>query len=291
MLCPMSTGLLLAIGTSLLHASADAAKKGLVRRLDPLEALTGYVLFGLPLVASLWFATGLGGLPRPGFALYAALSILPNLLANGLFFEAVRVSPLSLTLPFLSFTPAFLIGTSWVINRELPSGLGVAGIGLVIVGAFLLHARELRHGAAGPLRAILRERGSLLMTAVALIWSISAAADKAAVQRSGPLCYFTVWHVGLLVPLLAVTLARRRLGRVLGRGLPLTGAAALHVAGGAMQMAALPLLQVSYIIAIKRAGMLVGILYGWLLFNETEIHQRLLGGAVMVAGVLCITWA
>lgn len=287
----MLSGLLLAIGASLLHASADAAKKGLVRSLDALEALTGYVLFGLPMVALLWLATGLEGMPRPGFALYATLSVVPNLVANALFFEAVRTSPLSLTLPFLSFTPAFLIGTSWLINRELPSAVGVIGIGLVILGAFLLHARELRHGALGPLRAILRERGSLLMTAVAAIWSISAAADKAAVLRAGPLSYFTIWHVGLLLPLLVVALVRRRLRRTLSRPLPMSGAAALHVAGGVLQMAALPLVQVAYIIAIKRAGMLVGILYGWLFFGETEIRQRLLGGAVMALGVLCITSA
>jgi drug/metabolite transporter (DMT)-like permease len=285
------TGLLLAILASVIHATADAAKKGLTRRQRPVDALTGYILFGLPLSALLWAVTGLPGMPREGFLLYATLSVVPNLLANILFFEAVRVSPLSLTLPFLAFTPAFLIGTSFVINRELPSLLGAAGILLVLVGALLLHAGELRHGAAGPLKAILRERGSLLMTAVALLWSFTAAADKQAVLRSGPAAYLTLWHVGLLVPLLAAAVARRRIGAVLSPRTALTtsGAAALHVAGMAVQLAALPLLQASYVIAIKRAGMVVGIFYGWLLFEEERVRERLLGAAVMVAGVLCIT--
>jgi drug/metabolite transporter (DMT)-like permease len=259
--------------------------------MDPLDALTGYVLFGLPQIALIWLVTGLEGMPRSGFAFYAALSILPNLLANILFFEAVRVSPLSLTLPFLSFTPAFLIGTSWLINHELPSALGAVGIVLVIIGAFLLHAGELKRGLLGPVRAILGERGSLLMIGVALIWSLTAAADKAAVLRSGALAYFTIWHCGLGVPLLVQALVRRRMRGVLRRALPVTGATALHVVGGALQMAALPLLQAAYVVAIKRANMLVGILYGWLLFGETQIRQRLLGGVVMVLGVLCITWA
>lgn len=287
----MSNGLLLAILASVVHASADAAKKGLTRRLSALDALTGYMLFGLPLCCLAWLITGLEGLPRPGFFLYASLSVSVNLLANGLFFEAVRISPLSLTLPFLALTPALLVGTSWLINRELPSGVGAAGLVLVLLGALLLHASELRRGLGGPVRAILRERGSLLMAAVAVLWSVSAAADKAAVLRSGPVSYFTLWHVGMAMPLVALALARRRMGTVLAAALPTSGAAALHVLGGAFQMAALPLLQASYVIAIKRAGVLLGIFFGWLFFRETQISQRLLGAAVMVAGVFCVTLA
>jgi drug/metabolite transporter (DMT)-like permease len=285
------TGLLLAILASVIHATADAAKKGLTRRQSPADALTGYILFGLPLAALLWLGAGLPGMPREGFLLYAAASVVPNLLANILFFEAVRVSPLSLTLPFLAFTPAFLIGTSFLINRELPSLLGAAGIVLVLVGALLLHAGELRHGATGPLRAIVRERGSLLMTAVALIWSFTAAADKQAVLRSGPFAYLALWHVGMLAPLVTTAALRRRLGVIVAprAALATSGAAALHVAGMAVQLAALPLLQAAYVIAIKRAGMVVGIFYGWLLFKEQRVRERLLGAAVMVAGVLCIT--
>jgi drug/metabolite transporter (DMT)-like permease len=247
----MSTGFLLAILASVVHASADAAKKGLTRRLSTADALTGYVLFGLPLISLVWLASGLPGMPRAGFVFYALLSIVPNLLANLLFFEAVRISPLSLTVPFLAFTPAFLIGTSWLINRELPSSAGAVGILLILCGAVLLHAKELRHGAAGPLRAILRERGSLLMTAVALIWSVSAAADKAAVLRSGPVAYLVFWHLGMTLPLVGVSLARRRMGVILAAALPTSGASALHVLGGALQMAALPLVQAAYVIAIK----------------------------------------
>lgn len=284
----MSLGLLLAIAASVVHASADSTRKALATRLGAIEALAAFILLGLPLAAAFWLALGLPGMPRPGFWGYLALSVGPNLVANALFFEAVRLSPLSLTLPFLSFTPMFLIGTSYLINRELPSALGVVGIALVLAGTYLLHVGELRHGVGAPLKAITRERGSMLMVGVALLWSVTAAADKAAVLRSGPVAYFTLWHVGMAVPLLPVLLFRRGLGRVGRHALLGTGAAALHVTGGLLQMAALPLLQASYVIAIKRAGMLIGILYGRLFFGEVGLRKRLLGAAVIVAGVVCI---
>jgi drug/metabolite transporter (DMT)-like permease len=274
---------------SVVHASADATRKYLASRLGAIEALAAFIVLGLPLVTLFWLITGLQGVPRAGFWYYLALSVVPNLIANALFFEAVRLSPLSLTLPFLAFTPAFLIGTSYVINDELPNSLGALGIVLVLVGTFLLHVSELRHGITAPIRAILRERGSMLMIVVALLWSVTAAADKAAVLRSGPVAYFTIWHAGMSVPLLVYVVLRRGFRRVARHGLSGMGAAALHVTGGILQMAALPLLQASYVIAIKRAGMVVGILYGRLFFKEHHLRQRLLGAAVIVAGVVCIS--
>jgi drug/metabolite transporter (DMT)-like permease len=284
-------GLILAIGASVAHATTDAARKGLTRRLDPGEALCGFVLLGVPLIAAIWLFAGKPGLPlQGGFFLYLALSVAPNLLANALFFEAVRVSPLSLTLPFLAFTPALLVGTSWLLNRELPSAIGTAGIGLILLGTFLLRLDALRDGIAGPLRAVLQERGSLLMLAVATIWALSAAADKAAVVRSGPLSYYLLWHLAMAIPLAIWLLFRAsRLRALAAQVVPAAGTAALHVLAGSLQMAALPLLPASYVIAIKRAGMLLGIVYGRVLFGERDLAQRLLGAAVMLLGVLCIT--
>ncbi|MFH1131430.1 MAG: DMT family transporter [Pseudomonadota bacterium] len=285
----MGTGILLSVTASIIHATADAGRKGLTQRLSSLDALCGFVLFGLPMIALWWAATGFDGMPKPGFTLYALMSVVPNLFANFLFFEAVRVSPLSLTLPFLSFTPAFLVGTSYLINKELPSYLGACGIILILCGAFLLNVREFRKGAMGPVRAVLRERGSLIMLIVATMWSISAAADKAAVLRSGPVSFFFFWHVGMSIPLLVVLVARRRTRIMFSAVIPASSTAALHVLGGVTQLAAMTLIQASYVIAIKRAGMLLGILYGRLFFGETRLGQRMLGAAVMLLGVFCIT--
>ncbi len=286
------SGLLLAIAASAVNATTDAARKGLMQRLQAGEALAGFVLLGLPLVAGAWLALGRPGLPlQPGFWLYLALSVVPNLAANLLFFEAVRLSPLSLTLPLLAFTPALMIGTSWLLNSELPSAAGTGGIGLILVGTFLLHRREARaSGLAGPVRAVLRERGSLLMIAVAAIWSISGSADKGAVLRSGPLSYYLIWHLGMSLPLALWLVVRpQRLRALAGAALPAGGTAALHVVGGGLQMTALPYLPASYVIAIKRAGMVLGLVYGWLLFDEQHLGERLLGAAVMLLGVLLIT--
>jgi drug/metabolite transporter (DMT)-like permease len=96
--------------------------------------------------------------------------------------------------------------------------------------------------------------------------------------------------MAMAAPLSFWLVARSSRWRALGAAaVPATSAAVLHVIAGCLQMAALPLLAASYVIAIKRAGMLLGLIYGRLFFGEEHLAQRLLGAAVMVAGVLCIT--
>ena len=41
--------------------------------------------------------------------------------------RAVAVSPLSLTVPYLAFTPVLLLLTSYLINGELPNRSGTLG--------------------------------------------------------------------------------------------------------------------------------------------------------------------
>jgi drug/metabolite transporter (DMT)-like permease len=54
---------------------------------------------------------------------------------------AIRDHPLSLTLPYLAFTPVFVIAVAWVLLGEEVSPLGAAGVGLVVAGGVALIAR------------------------------------------------------------------------------------------------------------------------------------------------------
>lgn len=54
------------------------------------------------------------------------------------------------------------------------------------------------------------------------------------------------------------------------------------------QMVAVRIALVSYVIAIKRAGMIFSILLGYFFFGERHLKVRMAGAALMVAGVCCI---
>ncbi|MFH1820593.1 MAG: DMT family transporter [Candidatus Nealsonbacteria bacterium] len=52
--------------------------------------------------------------------------------------KALSIGELSRTIPFLAFTPVFLLLTSWILLREFPSSLGLLGIFLIVAGVYFL---------------------------------------------------------------------------------------------------------------------------------------------------------
>ena len=65
-------------------------------------------------------------------------------------------------------------------------------------------------------------------------------------------------------------------------------AGCLEAIGLFCQMHALPLTQVSYVIAVKRLSIIFGVLLGAAVFREPDLAHRLPGAAVMVVGVFFI---
>ena len=55
-----------------------------------------------------------------------------------------------------------------------------------------------------------------------------------------------------------------------------------------LQMRIIQLTLVSYVIAIKRLSIVFGVLFGYLIFKEKNIKERLAGASIMVAGAVLI---
>jgi drug/metabolite transporter (DMT)-like permease len=279
----------LALLCSLFNALQGAHGKRILERIDPYLVTWAMFFHALPLLlVALW----VDGFPRiqPSFWPALAISLGVNLLAVTLYVRAIKLSPLSLTFPFLALTPLFLVLTGYVALGELPDTLGAVGILLIVAGAYVLNLDKLREGLLGPVRSVVRERGSLLMIVVAALWGISAAADKVALLSSSPFFFLVVFHLLFSVLYLPVLRVKARgCGRQALREIP-----ALLVFGslGAImilfQMAAVRIALVSYVIAIKRAGMIFSILLGYFFFGERHLKVRMAGAALMVAGVCCI---
>lgn len=208
-----------------------------------------------------------------------------------LYIQAIKISPLSLTIPFLSFTPVFLIITSYLILGESVDVSGFFGILLVASGAYILNVHTVRYGMLEPLRAIIKERGSLLMVMVAFIFSITSNLGKIAIQHSNPL-FFSVFYITLLsftlFPIMFLKNGREGLSNIFKRkifyiiGLCFAIMTVFH-------FAAINLTEVPYMIAVKRTSLLFGIIFGAIFFGETNIRERLTGGIVIIIGVMLIS--
>jgi len=280
----------LALTSAFAGATSDALTKRCFGHLNAYEMGLVRLLYALPFF--LLMAVSVPWPPvRPAF--WGVLAILYPLESLGLllYMRAIRTSPLSLTLPFLAFTPVFLVGTGFVLLGERPSLWGAAGILLIVAGSYALNLDSVRLGGwLGPLRAVFRERGSVLILVVAFIYSVTSALGKVAIQMSEPRFFGAVYPALLAMGLAVIyPLSGKASLRNLGAR-PWLGLLLGVVYAGMFfsHAVAISLVNASYMIAVKRTSLLFGVAYGGVLFKEERIAQRFLGAGFMAAGVALI---
>ena len=275
-------------------ATSDAlAKKAVIGENEYLVAWSRLV-FTLPvLIAALFFAP----IPELDADFYRAFCIaLPvELVTIILYIKALKASPLSLTLPFLALTPVFLIAVSYVLLGEAVSAQGSIGILLIAAGSYILNIEEVRKGVFAPFKAIAREKGSLFMIAVALLYSITSSMGKMAIEHSSPVFFGATYFIVLNIAYIPVGLYMGRNDmqpfirekRYVSLLLPGFFYGLMVVA----HMEAINLTKVAYMISVKRTSLLMGVLYGYVLFREENIRERLLGALLMFVGFVLVVTA
>jgi len=230
----------------------------------------------------------------PVFWGWIAVAMPLELLAMWLYMQAIRSSPLSLTLPYLAFTPAFNTLTAYLVLGETVTLSGFSGILLIVFGAWLLNLQATQNHSGlnilAPFRAITRERGSRLMLMVAALYSLTSVTGKGALLHATPAFFGPFYFVALGATSLLLFASRdvstwRALGRHPWAHL------AIGACMGAMVVThfyAIEHIEVAYMIAVKRTSLLFGLLYGAWLFKETGLLKNLLAGMLMVLGVFLI---
>ena len=232
-----------------------------------------------------------------------------EILALVLYMQALKVSPLSLSIPFLAFTPVFIVLTGWLVLDERVTQSGLLGIIAIVVGAYVLHIKAGIKGLLEPFKAIASEQGSRLMLVVAGIYSLTSVLGKRAIQHSDPI-FFGCFYFVLLGVVTPLSLAILR-WLISGPGSnnkrtcslwplrktgwqPWSAWWALGLTQTIMvlsHMWAIHLITAAYMIAVKRTSLIFSVIYGKLIFKETEITQRLAGASLMMLGVGLILMA
>lgn len=270
-------------------ASADAATKRWLGDYPTRELVIVRFGFSALLLAPLLVLQPWPALPAPFWGWVGAM-VPFEILAMWLYMKAIRESPLYLTLPYLAFTPVFVVLTGFLLLGERVSLQGWLGILIIVTGAYLLN---LAPGTSpgwwlAPLRAIAYARGSRLMLAVAALYSLTAVMGKGALQYTSPL-FFAPFYFGLLGLATLPLYGRGNVGVLALRRLP------QHLIIGSLMavmilshFAAVQRAEVAYMIAIKRTSLLFGILYGAFLFKEPYPLRHLAAGGLMIYGVLLI---
>jgi drug/metabolite transporter (DMT)-like permease len=273
-------------------ATADALTRKYLQGYSARELVI--IRFGMP---GLLLLPLLAIQPMPDLATefwYWTAALVPlEISAMLLYSQAIRDTSLSLTLPYLAFTPVFNTLTGYVLLQEQVSVTGFAGILLVVFGAWLLnleHARGERFDVFAPFRAIITERGSRLMLITAALYSMTSVLGKGALAYTTPIFFGTLYYVVIgFIVIIIFSIGAKSTVHVLWR--KPSAHLAIGVFMGVMVVThffAIQHVEVAYMIAVKRTSLLFGILYSVLLFHERARIEHFLAGGMMLTGVYSI---
>ncbi|OGQ12032.1 MAG: hypothetical protein A3G39_03340 [Deltaproteobacteria bacterium RIFCSPLOWO2_12_FULL_43_16] len=277
-----------ALITALSLSTADTLSKKAMIKSD--EYIIAWVREGyaLPFIALSFFFIPIPHLDRTFWT--SVLILLPlEITALILYVKAIKTSPLSLTIPFMALSPVFIIIIAFFLLGEWPDKSGFLGIFLITAGAYLLNAKASNLGLLGPIKAIAKERGSVLMIIVAIIYSITSTIGKIAVQHSSPIFFGFFYPLLLTIVLSTVVGVRGTLHQVVSRPMTFLFIGIFTAIMILSHFMAISMADVAYVISIKRTSLIFSVFYGWVVFKEVDIGERLLGSGLMLAGIVSIT--
>ena len=219
----------------------------------------------------------------------ASLTALPfEVLAYIFFMKAIKISPLSLTVPFLSLTPICLMVIPYVILGESVSFLGGVGILMIAIGSYTLNMKEIRKGFFEPIRAISREKGSVLMIITAILYGFTNTFGKQAIENSSALFFGITYQIAFFVALSPVIF---KIGKIHLRGHITQKTLSASIIPGIftavtaiVYSVAMSLANIAYMVAVSRLSLIVGVIYGHFLFQEAGFRERLTGTILMLIG-------
>jgi drug/metabolite transporter (DMT)-like permease len=247
----------------------------------------------------------------PDYMSAVVISGILNIIGLSLIFRAMESSDLSLSMPMLSFTPVFLIGTSYILLHEVPSAAGIAGICSIVSGSYVLNISAEHEHFLDPLKSMVQNRGTWYMLIVAFLFAISINEDKIAMLNSDPVfgMAFTLLIVsGAFAVIVVLSPKSAEHSPLISPGQDPSPSghlqktvfslrpyivpailAGIFISAECVSINVAYTLQIApYVIAIKRLSIIVMVLYGTIICAENEIRTRLLGSVLMVGGAVIL---
>jgi len=278
--------LALVLSAAVIHATWNAMAKG---ARDPMAMLWwAGILSSLVLAPPSLYVLGRDGFPPRALPFVAATVVLHSMYFFALG-RAYQTGDFSLVYPMARGMGVAIVpmGAYYFFDERL-SRIGILGIALIGAGILALHWRR---GAWSE--TALFKPGTGWAVATGLCIASYSLVDKVGVSHINPLPYLWVMMLGSCVSLLPAVLGRRgsltrewRENRV---AILLSGV--LSPGGYLLVLFAFRLSKAGYVVAGREVSIVISALIGSVLLKEGGLAQRLVGAAIVAAGVICVALA
>jgi drug/metabolite transporter (DMT)-like permease len=243
------------------------------------------IISGIISVVALFFT----GLPPKSMWIFALISMTLEAIYFVLLSFAYSDHDFSLVYPVArGAAPALVVLWSFLFLQEVPSTLGFIGIAIIVFGLVIIGATSLMQPHEGKPKF----KGVAIALSIALVISIYTLIDGFAVKH-GPVMPYGL-SMFMLVPVLTTPVIVRHYGRdhfvKAWKDQParLILVGFLGVIAYLFALFAYSIAPVNYSEAIREVSVVIGAFAGWQLLGEKLGRIRILGAAVIFAGIVLI---
>ncbi|MDP3726783.1 MAG: DMT family transporter [bacterium] len=235
------------------------------------------------------------GIPQVDSVFWINIAIAAGLgiLVNISYISAIKIAPISLTMPMAAATPVVATISGFLLRGETTTVLKLLGVLTIVFGAYLLNISEIKNGIIEPLKALFKNRGVQLMLLAQALVGLTPVFEKNAIFHTTPreplmvsfasLLFLSGFFFPFMFARIKNPLAQfKRNFWWFVLPAPIGALAAWAV------FTAYSLTNIGYVTAILKLSMLFTILWGALFFKEERIKERLLGASVMVLGTILL---
>jgi drug/metabolite transporter (DMT)-like permease len=285
--------LIAAIGVVSKSFSEILSKENFLHDVDVYVNSWALRFFALPFLFFLFIISG--GIPEieQGFYSSLAITVPIGIVSTVLYMKALDVSDISTISPIAGLSPLLLLITTPLIVNEFPSTIGLVGIMMATAGVYLLKINEgTSTGILKPFKLLSNNPGAKYILLVVLLYSISAPVDKIAVEASTPIMYTLSHHIGVLsvlTPLMVYKNGSETVPKIRDNFKWISAVGVLSGLASLLQMIALTYTLVVYVIAAKRCGILISVLYGAKNNNERFTKQRIISTVAIIIGLILMS--
>jgi uncharacterized membrane protein len=204
---------------------------------------------------------------------------------------AYRVGDLSLVYPISRSAPLFTQFWAIFFIGEILSKKGFLGIGLVMIGLFIISLKDFRLSNVIQSSKRFASRPYFLALCAAIASSIYSVIDKVGVQIIHPVFY--IWLINLWMSIFVglYLLLRREVSfcKVWQESKKhIFVIAILQNAAYFMVLMAMQMSKVSYVVAFRQVGALFGAALGILFLKEKQWKTRMTGALILTLGLVLI---
>ena len=284
--------IILVLISALIHSSWNFFTK---RGNFPIEFFFWVFLLGTFLYLPFFYFSGL----FPGLLLQATpklwtLSVISSLIQTLYLIsliKAYQMAELSLVYPISRSAPLFTQVWAVLLIGEILSITGVVGIGLVVVGIFIISMSDFRLSAVFHLSRQTSSPPYFFALIAAVTGSVYSVLDKVCVQMTHPVFYCWLINLFMCIELGLYALFKKRniLLKVWGQWKKeIFLIALLQNASYLLVLVAMQMSKVSYVVAFRQAGALFGAGLGILFLKETQWKTRMTGALILTIGLILI---